>query len=111
MRSAENRSDGAIAKLNTLSALEARGVRPSRWLSKQVLVPGPEGKPVPRAVQVGLENDQDIEITGGLQPGDTVLIISRRYVTQQAASNSPLLYGGSHKSGGGQAGGRSGSKS
>jgi len=78
---------------------------------KQVLVPGPEGKPVPRAVQVGLENDQDIEITGGLQPGDTVLIISRRYVTQQAASNSPLLYGGSHKSGGGQAGGRSGSKS
>jgi hypothetical protein len=40
MRSAENRSDGAIARLNTLSALEARGVRPSKWLSKQVLIPG-----------------------------------------------------------------------
>ncbi len=61
---------------------------------KQVLVPGPDGKPVPRDVEVGLESGETIEIASGLKVGDTVVISHKRYSPQQAASSSPLIMSG-----------------
>jgi len=49
---------------------------------------------VARIVQVGLENGDQAEITSGVQNGDQVLVIRKRYAPQQAASNSPLVMGG-----------------
>jgi macrolide-specific efflux system membrane fusion protein len=71
---------------------------------KQVMVPGPDGKPVARAVETGLETGDSVEITRGLEPGEKVLITSRRYVPQQAAASSPLIMGGRQQ--GGQGSGR-----
>ena len=51
-------------------------------------------KPVARIVQVGLENGDQAEITSGINEGDQVLVIRKRYTPQQAASNSPLVMGG-----------------
>lgn len=61
---------------------------------KQVMTPGPEGKPTPRIVKTGLETTDTVEITEGLQAGDRVILSMRRYVPQQAAANSPLVMGG-----------------
>jgi membrane fusion protein, macrolide-specific efflux system len=69
---------------------------------KQVTVPGPDGKPVKRTVETGLESGDSVEIVSGLQEGDKVLVFTRRYVPQQAAGSSPLVMGGNRRSGQGQ---------
>jgi len=61
---------------------------------KRVLVPGPDGQPVPQIVEAGLDNGENTEIVSGLKAGDTVLITSKRYVPQQAQASSPLIMGG-----------------
>lgn len=61
---------------------------------RHVLARGPDGKPVQRPVQVGLENGDQAEIVSGVQEGDSVLIVRKRYTPQQAASKSPLIMGG-----------------
>jgi len=61
---------------------------------KQVLVPGADGKPMPKVVTVGLDNGEKVEILSGLNEGDTVMTVSKRYVPQQAQASSPLIMGG-----------------
>jgi len=61
--------------------------------SRRVLIPGPEGKPVPRAVETGVENGESVEIVSGLRPGDAVLLTRGRYKPQQAIETSPLMPG------------------
>lgn len=69
-------------------------VRESASGGKQVMVPGPDGKPVAREVKTGIETSDRIEITEGLAPGDKVLLVGSRYVPQQAPQSSPLGFGG-----------------
>src|SRR5439155_698791 len=69
-------------------------LQPAPGGERQVMVPGPDGKPVARVVQVGLETGDQAEITSGIQAGDKVLINRKRYTPQQAASQSPLVMGG-----------------
>lgn len=72
---------------------------------RQVLVPGPDRKPVAKTVRVGLETGNQAEILEGLQEGETIVIARKRYSPQQAASNSPLIMGGPRQGQGGQGGG------
>ncbi|MDE2491394.1 MAG: efflux RND transporter periplasmic adaptor subunit [Elusimicrobia bacterium] len=69
--------------------------------SRAVLLPPPPGsdqKPELRVVQTGLENDDQVEITSGLQPGDKVLLPQGRYVPQAAPESSPLSFHGPNRS-------------
>ncbi|MFA5139412.1 MAG: efflux RND transporter periplasmic adaptor subunit [Elusimicrobiota bacterium] len=59
--------------------------------SKQVLVPGTNGKPEPLAVETGVEDGENIEIVSGLESGDQVVIAQGRYKPQQAMETSPLV--------------------
>lgn len=95
-------------KKDNVVLLPEAAITPSASGDRQVMVPGPDGKPVPRPVQVGLENGDQAEIVDGIQAGDSVVVMRKRYVPQQAASSSPLIMGGpkSSSSGGGQGGGQ-----
>lgn len=77
----------------------AAAISESRSGEKRVFVPGPDGKPLERAVTTGSESGENVEITGGLQAGETVMIMRRRYAPQRAAT-SPLVLGGSPPRGG-----------
>ena len=77
--------------------------------TQQVFVPGENGKPEAREVTTGIEDNNKIEITSGLEEGDTVLITRSKYVPQQGPQSSPLAIGGGRPSGG--AGQGQGSKS
>ena len=93
----------ANKKENVILLPEA-AIQPTPSGERQVMVPGPDGKPLPRVVQVGLENGDQAEITSGVNEGDKVLVIRKRYTPQQAASNSPLIMSGpkqNSQSGGG----------
>jgi macrolide-specific efflux system membrane fusion protein len=74
--------------------------------TKQVSVPGPNGKPVTKEVTTGIESNDKIEITSGLKVGDKVLISRAKYTPQQGVQSSPLAIGGGARpqgqSGGGQ---------
>lgn len=77
---------------------------------KQVMVPGPDGKPLPRAVEVGIVAGEKSEITSGLAAGDTIVIVRSRYTPQKGPQSSPLTMGGRPNSGSsGQSGNQSGS--
>jgi macrolide-specific efflux system membrane fusion protein len=81
-------------KKENVVLLPEAAIQPSQTGERQVMVPGPDGKPTPKVVQVGLENGDQAEITSGVSDGDKVLVIRKRYTTQQAASNSPLIMNG-----------------
>ena len=98
-------------KKENVVLLPEAAIQPTATGERQVMVPGPDKKPVARLVQVGLENGDQAEITGGIHEGDEVLVIRKRYTPQQAASNSPLIMSGPKQSGqggGATAGKRSG---
>ena len=76
--------------------------------TKQVSVPGPEGKPVMREIKTGIESNDKVEITSGLEAGDTVLITRGRYMPQQGPQSSPLAFGGRPSGSGNQGQGQSG---
>ena len=97
-------------KKENVVLLPAAALQPGPSGERQVMVPGPDGKPVPRVVQVGLETGDQAEITSGIQEGERVLIVRKRYTAQQAASQSPLIMGGPKKTqdqGGGKRSGKS----
>lgn len=99
-------------KKDNVVLLPEAALQPSPSGERQVMVPGPDGKPVARTVLVGLETGDQAEITSGVSDGEQVLIMRKRYAPQQAASQSPLVMGGPKQSGQtGQGGGakRSGS--
>jgi HlyD family secretion protein len=80
----------------------------------QVLVPGPEKKPVPLAIKTGLQNGNRIEILEGLNEGDNVVVARGKYTPQQGPQTSPLTFNpparqqqqSRQKSGGGSGGGQ-----
>jgi multidrug efflux pump subunit AcrA (membrane-fusion protein) len=82
----------------------AAAVRQSQDGEKEVLVPGPQNKPVPKPVTVGLESGETTEILSGVAPGDTILISQKRYSPQKAGSSSPLVGGGRPRQQEGQTG-------
>jgi len=95
-------------KKDNVVLLPEAAIQPSASGERQVMVPGPDGKPTARTVQVGLETGDQAEITNGLADGETVLIVRKRYAPQQAASQSPLVMGGPKNSQQGQGGGGGG---
>ena len=94
------------SKKDNVVLLPEAAIRLSTTGERQVMVPGPDGKPVPRVIQVGLENADQAEITDGIQAGETVLVMRKRYTPQQAASSSPLIMGRPQSSQQGQGGGQ-----
>jgi membrane fusion protein, macrolide-specific efflux system len=60
---------------------------------KQVSIPGPDGKPVPREIKTGIENNDKIEVVSGLALGEKVLITRSKYTPQQSPQSSPLTSG------------------
>jgi multidrug efflux pump subunit AcrA (membrane-fusion protein) len=95
-------------KKDNVVLLPEAAIRPTSTGDRQVMVPGPDGKPVPRVVQVGLENGDQAEIIDGVQAGETVLVMRKKYTPQQAASQSPLIMGGPRQQQSGQDGGQRG---
>lgn len=93
-------------KKDNVILLPESAIIPTPSGDRQVMVPGPKGKPVPRIVQVGLENGDHAEITDGVEAGEAVLVIRKRYTPQQAAANSPLVMSGRSNKGTGGGGGR-----
>ena len=45
---------------------------------QQVVVVGPNRTALPRPVQIGIQNQQQAEITGGLQPGEQIVIVGQQ---------------------------------
>jgi macrolide-specific efflux system membrane fusion protein len=98
-------------KKDNVVLLPEAAIRPTSSGDRQVMVPGPDGKPIARIVQVGLETGDQAEITEGIAAGDKVLVMRKKYTPQQAASQSPLIMGapksgqqgqgGAQRSGGG----------
>jgi macrolide-specific efflux system membrane fusion protein len=84
--------------------LPLAAVRESPSGGKRVLVPGPEGKPEPRDIEVGMESGEQVEVLSGLQAGDKVVLGSGRYVPQQGPASSPLAIGGRRSGQGGDSG-------
>ena len=75
--------------------LPSVAVRDAAGGGREVLMPGPDGKPASKAVKVGLETDDQIEILEGVAEGDKVLLPQGKYVAQKAPESSPLsLMGG-----------------
>lgn len=87
-----------ISRKDKALLLPSAAVRAGSGGAKQVLVPGTNGKPVPREVTLGIESGEQVEILSGLAAGEKVLIAGRRYVPQQAPQSSPLTMGGSRSS-------------
>lgn len=77
---------------------------------KQVSVPGPDGKPVPREITTGIESGDKVEVLSGLAPGDTVLLTRGKYTPQQGPQSSPLTMGGKPPTNSGGTGSRSRSR-
>ncbi|MBI5201279.1 MAG: efflux RND transporter periplasmic adaptor subunit [Elusimicrobia bacterium] len=84
--------------------LPASAVSDAPGGGRQVMVPGAEGKPEPKAVKTGLELGDKIEIVSGLEEGDKVLASRGRYRPQEGPQSSPLGFGGSGRPGGGSQG-------
>lgn len=82
--------------------LPASAVQEGPGGGKRVTVTGPDGKPVLREVETGLETGSRIEILSGLSLGEKVLLNRGRYVPQQGPQSSPLALGG--RPGGGSQG-------
>lgn len=59
---------------------------------KFVMVPGIE-KPERKFISTGLEANNQVEVTEGLQEGDIVLVWQKKYSPQKAAASSPLAGG------------------
>ncbi len=93
-------------KKENVILLPESAIQPSPTGDRQVMMRGPDGKPTPHVVQVGLENGDQAEITSGVQEGDQILVIRKRYSPQQAASNSPLVAGATPTGRNGGGGGR-----
>lgn len=74
---------------------------------KRVLIPGSDGKPATRDVTTGLENGESVEILTGLNEGDSVLVVRKKYTPQKGESSSPLVLSPGRRSGASSA--RSGS--
>ena len=84
----------------------ASAVHPGPNGTKQVLVPGPEGKPQPREIETGIEGNDKVEVLSGLEPGDEIVVGRGRYVPQQGPQSSPLTFGGHGRPAGGGQGSR-----
>jgi macrolide-specific efflux system membrane fusion protein len=97
-------------KKDNVVLLPEAALQPAPSGERQVMVPGPDGKPVARTVQVGLETGDQAEITSGISDGEQVLILRKRYQPQQAASQSPLIMGGPKQTPQGQQGQGGGAK-
>jgi macrolide-specific efflux system membrane fusion protein len=61
---------------------------------REVLVPAADGKPTSKAVKVGIETDDQVEILEGVAAGDKVLLPQGKYVAQKAPESSPLSFMG-----------------
>ncbi len=82
-------------KKNTL-LIPIAALNESRSGEKQVFLPTEKkGKPKSQPVEVGLRGSDKVEILAGLQAGDQIVIMSKRYSPQKASASSPLVMGGS----------------
>ncbi len=75
---------------------------------KRVLVPGEKNKPVPKVIETGIESGPNIEVTSGLNAGDTILLSSKKYAVQKGPQTSPLTMGNRSQQQRGGSGGGSG---
>ena len=50
--------------------------------SQQVVVVGPDHTAQPRPVKIGIQNQQQAEITSGLKPGDQIVVVGQQNLKQ-----------------------------
>lgn len=62
--------------------------------TKQVMVRGPDGKPVARPVKTGVESGDLVEIVEGVAEGEALLSRQETYAPQSDPASSPLSFGG-----------------
>ena len=74
--------------------IPANAVRDLPNGGKQVLVPGPNGKPVTKDITIGIESNDKIEVLSGLQAGDEIIMAHKKYVPQRGMQSSPLTLSG-----------------
>ncbi len=74
--------------------LPSIAVRDAAGGGREILTTGPDGKPASKAVKVGLETDDQVEILEGVAEGDKVLLPQGKYVAQKAPESSPLSFMG-----------------
>lgn len=74
--------------------IPAGAVREGPLGGRLVMVRGPDGKPVARDIETGIESGDQVEVLSGLEAGEQVLLASGRYVPQQEPQSSPLSLGG-----------------
>jgi macrolide-specific efflux system membrane fusion protein len=73
--------------------LPTAAVRTGENGERTVSVVSARGRPEPRAVTVGRESGDQIEITDGVEAGETVLLSRRTYKPQRSTDKSPLVMG------------------
>lgn len=83
-----------INKKDNVLLVPVSAVRDMPDGTKRVSIPGSNGKPEVREITTGIEDNENLEVTSGLEPGDKVLITRSRYVPQQGSQSSPLTSGG-----------------
>lgn len=96
-----------VRKKDNAVLIPSVAIRQSASGAKEVMVPGPDNKPVFKEIKTGIENGDYVEVTEGLKAGDTILRKQGKYVPQQGPQASPLTMGGRppSSSGGGGGGG------
>lgn len=82
-----NRKENAVMVPSSAVRENASGI-------KEVMVPGPDGSPMAREVQTGIETASRVEIIDGLKVGEKILLASKKYSPQQSPQSSPLTLGG-----------------
>ena len=50
--------------------------------AQQVVVVGPDNTAQPQAVKIGIQNQQQAQVTSGVQPGQTIIIVGQQGLTQ-----------------------------
>jgi macrolide-specific efflux system membrane fusion protein len=92
--------DVVVAEKDNVLRLPISAVTP-RNNKATVEVIGPDGKRVPRQITTGLKGDEEIEITGGLQDGDKV-VVAKGGGSKLASPTSGTSGGGGGSSSGGR---------
>jgi macrolide-specific efflux system membrane fusion protein len=86
--------DFVIGRKEKALLVPAVALREAPGGGKQVMVPGPEGKPEAHPVQVGIDGGDMVEIVSGLSLGDAIVLGRGRYSPQQGPQSSPLTSSG-----------------
>ncbi len=80
-----------VAKKNTALLIPAAAVTMDPSGKTAVITAVNDQKPVYQRVETGLDQGDMVEITRGLEEGDTIMYVDKSYRPQQSAGSNPLM--------------------